>query len=86
MLADKYHDIILEALRTYEKTRQEKDGLDVIGRATRAGLIEPGHYDEATLILREQIKNLPDNENFPAGRTLGCLDSESTNRRHHRGH
>ena len=64
MLAGKYNDIIIEALRTYEATRQEKDALAVIGRAARAGLIEPGHYDEATVILREQIEKLPENENF----------------------
>ena len=64
MLADKYQAIILESLKKYEETRQEKDALDVIGRAVRADLIEPGHYDEATVLLREQIKKLSDNENF----------------------
>ena len=49
MLADKYRDIIVEALKKYEETRQEKIALDVIGRAVRSNLIEPGHYDDCLL-------------------------------------
>jgi len=64
MLADKYQDIILESLKQFEQTRQEKDALDVIGRAVRSDLIEPGHYDQVTAILREQIKKLSDHKNF----------------------
>ena len=66
MLADKYQDIIVEALKKYEETRQEKIALDVIGRAVRSNLIAPGHYDEMTVLLREQIKKLSNNGNFLA--------------------
>ena len=51
VLADKYRDIIVEALKKYEETRQEKIALDVIGRAVRSNLIAPGHYDEVTVLL-----------------------------------
>lgn len=64
MLADLYKEVILESLSKYEETRQEKDALDVIGRAVRAGQIEPGHYDEVTELLREKIKELSDSESF----------------------
>ena len=66
MLADKYQDVLVEALNKYEETRQEKEALDVLGRAVRTDLIEPGHYDEVTMLLREQIKKLPDDENYLA--------------------
>ena len=63
VLADKYQDIIVEALKKYEETRQEKIALDVLGRAVRSNLIAPGHYDEVTVLLREQIKKLSNSEN-----------------------
>ena len=66
MLADKYQDIILEALKMYEETRQEKAALDVLGRAVRSDLIEPGHYDEVTVLLRQQIIQLSTSDNFLA--------------------
>ena len=53
MLADKYQDIIVEALKKYEETRQEKIALDVIGRAVRSNLIAPGHYDLSLIHISE---------------------------------